>query len=209
VVTPGWCAPHLARTGLGLRQGEILGLAVDDIDFLRRVVHVRRQVRIVGARLAFSLPKGDKPRDIPLPDSVGLALSAHLKMHPARPVTLPWGESGGKPVTANLVLTSPAGLAVNRNTFNVYTWKPALKAAGIAPVRENGCHALRHHFASVLLFHGVDVRALSEYLGHSDPGFTLRVYSHLMPGAADRMRQAIDTARQQDHGPATAQGASQ
>jgi integrase len=37
--------------GLGLRQGEILGLAVEDVDFLRKVVHVRRQVRIVRTRL--------------------------------------------------------------------------------------------------------------------------------------------------------------
>jgi len=49
-------------------------------------------------------------------------------------------------------------------------------------------------------------RALSEYLGHHDPGFTLRTYAHLMPGAADRMRQAIDAAHEQDHGPTTAQG---
>jgi len=36
--------------------------------------------------------------------------------------------------------------------------------------------------------------ALSEYLGHHDPGFTLRVYAHLMPSAHDRLRSAIDTA---------------
>jgi integrase len=34
----------------------------------------------------------------------------------------------------------------------------------------------------------------AEYLGHSDPAFTLRVYCHLMPGSPDRMRQAIDRA---------------
>jgi len=36
-------------------------------------------------------------------------------------------------------------------------------------------------------------------------GFTLRTYTHLMPAAHDRMRQAIDAASAQDHGPATAQ----
>src|SRR5205814_1925053 len=78
--------------GLGLRQGEILGLAVEDVDFLRKVVHVRRQVRIVRARLVFALPKGGKERDIPLPGTVALALAAHLADHPAAPVTLPWEE---------------------------------------------------------------------------------------------------------------------
>lgn len=55
-------------------------------------------------------------------------------------------------------------------------------------------HALRHHYASVLLDAGESVRALADYLGHSDPGFTLRVYTHLMPSSEDRARAAIDTA---------------
>ena len=38
------------------------------------------------------------------------------------------------------------------------------------------------------------IRALSEYLGHHDAGFTLQTYVHLMPDAADRTRQAIDAA---------------
>ena len=33
---------------------------------------------------------------------------------------------------------------------------------------------------------------MSEHLGHADPGFTLRVYTHLMPSSADRTRKAID-----------------
>lgn len=192
--------------GLGLRQGECFGLAVEDIDFLRRVVHVRRQVKIVRSRQVFALPKGGKPRDIPLPGSVALALAAHLERFPARPVKLPWREPDGEPVAANLLMTSPTGLAANRNDFNRYRWAPALKAAGVAAGRDAGTHQLRHHFASVLLFHGVDIRALSEYLGHTDPGFTLRTYTHLMPSAHDRMREAIDTAaRQAADGPVTAQ----
>jgi integrase len=43
--------------GLGMRQGEIFGLAVEDIDFLRRVVHVRRQVSILGTAMTFARPK--------------------------------------------------------------------------------------------------------------------------------------------------------
>jgi site-specific recombinase XerD len=64
----------------------------------------------------------------------------------------------------------------------------------VARDRANMFHALRHHFASVLLADGVDVQALSEYLGHEKPGFTLAVYTHLMPSAPDRMRAAVDRA---------------
>jgi integrase len=35
------------------------------------------------------------------------------------------------------------------------------------------------------------VRALAEYLGHADPSFTLRVYTHLMPASEDRTRKAV------------------
>lgn len=71
-------------------------------------------------------------------------------------------------------------------------WKPGLQAAGLERNRENGMHALRHHYASVLLENGVSIRAVSEYLGHHDPGFTLRIYAHLMPESEDRARSAID-----------------
>jgi integrase len=46
----------------------------------------------------------------------------------------------------------------------------------------------------VLLTGGVDIRALAEYLGHTDPGFTLRTYTHLMPSSTDTMRKAVDLA---------------
>ncbi len=51
---------------------------------------------------------------------------------------------------------------------------------------------LRHTYASLLLDRGVSIRAVSEHLGHSDPGFTLRTYTHLMPSGEDRVRAAID-----------------
>ena len=53
----------------------------------------------------------------------------------------------------------------------------AQAAVGIEQSRDNGMHALRHWYASVLLDAGESIRAVSEYLGHSDPGFTLRTSS--------------------------------
>jgi integrase len=53
-------------------------------------------------------------------------------------------------------------------------------------------HALRHFYASVLLDAGESIKAVSEYLGHSDPAMTLRVYAHLMPSSSERARRALD-----------------
>jgi integrase len=55
-------------------------------------------------------------------------------------------------------------------------------------------HALRHFYASTLLDAGESIKALANYLGHADPGFTLRTYTHLMPSSEERTRKAIDQA---------------
>ncbi len=39
---------------------------------------------------------------------------------------------------------------------------------------------------------GVNIKELSEYLGHHDPGFTLQMYTHMLPSSYDRARQAVD-----------------
>jgi hypothetical protein len=39
---------------------------------------------------------------------------------------------------------------------------------------------------------GESIKALASYLGHADSGFTLRVYTHLMPASEERTRRAID-----------------
>jgi integrase len=67
--------------------------------------------------------------------------------------------------------------------------------------------ALRHFYASVLLDAGESIKALSEYLGHHDPGFTLRTYTHLMPSSETRTRAAVDRALSEEDagdGPETA-----
>jgi integrase len=195
--------------GCGLRQGEVFGLAVEDVNFLGGVVHVVRQVKLLRNRPVFAPPKGGKERDVPLPESIAFALAGHLTRFPAAEVTLPWKTLDGPPVTAALFFRSPEGLALNRNRFNDREWRPALRAAGIPTGRDNGMHALRHFYASVLLDAGESIKALSEYLGHHDPGFTLRTYTHLMPSSQTRTRAAVDAvfgaARATDDGPETAQ----
>jgi integrase len=203
---PRWRAIVDCGAGLGERQGEIFAIGPDEIDFLRRKVHVRRQIKWIGARMWFGLPKGGKERDVPLPGPVSLALAAHLEAHPPVEVTLPWNEPGhrrhGQQVTAALLFTRQ-GAALHHSTFNTMAWRPARNAAGIT---EGGLHQLRHYYASVLLAGGVDIKALSEYLGHHDPTVTLRIYAHLMPSAEGRALRAIEAALAEADGPSTAPG---
>ncbi|MEX2620333.1 MAG: site-specific integrase [Egibacteraceae bacterium] len=193
-------AMPMVAAGVGLRQGEVFGLAVDDVDFLGRQVLVRHQVKLVGNQVVFAPPKGGGTREVPLADVVAVAVAERLRGWPAHEVALPWREPGGEPTTLRLVFTTRERGPLTRRHYNVNVWKPALVAAGVEPTRANGMHALRHHYASVLLEEGVNIRALADYLGHADPGFTLRTYTHLMPASADRARQAIDAAFSREPG---------
>ncbi len=181
--------------GVGLRQGEILGLSPDDIDRHRGTVTVRRQIKLTpGNRPYLALPKGRKIRTVPLPDTVAAALEDHLRRHPARTVTLPWDDITGPPQDIALVLTTRERKPVNRHYFNARIWKPALAVNAIPATRDNGSHALRHYYASVLLDGGESIKTVSERLGHADPGFTLRTYTHLLPHGDARTRNIIDAA---------------
>ncbi|MEZ0070574.1 hypothetical protein ABIA32_006627 [Streptacidiphilus sp. MAP12-20] len=53
--------------------------------------------------------------------------------------------------------------------------------------------ALRHAYASVLLDEGETIKALAEYLGHADAGFTLRTDPHLVPSSSPEP-DALDPA---------------
>ncbi len=137
-------------------------------------------MKIVGGRLQIDRPKGGKTRVVPLAEPVAVALAEHLRS---------WPPDGN-----GLIFTSREHKPLNRHYFNSHLWRPALLAAGVRPGRSNGMHALRHFYASVLIDAGESVKAVAEYLGHSDPGFTLRVYAHLFPASEDRARKAVEAA---------------
>jgi integrase len=149
--------------------------------------------------LCYGLPKGKgggKPRDVPMSDLASKVLAAHVAAHKPVKTTLPYGDKDGKPATVALLFTD-RGRPPRRQYLNDRIWKPALVKAGVdstGPEDRVGMHALRHYAASSWLAEGANIRDVAEYLGHTDPGFTLRTYAHLMPSAADRLRVAMDVS---------------
>jgi integrase len=207
--------------GAGLRHGEVLGLAVDDVDLEGGVIHVLRQVRAVGGKLVFSLPKGNKTRTVPIPGHLVTRIKEHVAAFPPKAVTLPWKDprppqtkveaKERAPQTHRLLVTNRNESAVRANMWNEHYWKRALAAAGIIPeakmvprktgrgsrpvyeaAHEFGFHCLRHTFASVQLDARENPVAVSKWLGHADAAITLRVYGHFLPDADGRGRQAMN-----------------
>ena len=127
--------------GAGLRAGEVFGLAVEDIDEEGERIHVRRQIKKVGSKLCYSLPKGQKTRTVPVPAYLLKRIAEHLAERPAQLVKLPWsnpapGETEREkdlraPREHALILPGARGGGMRRDAWDTRIWKPALSAAGV------------------------------------------------------------------------------
>lgn len=145
----------------GLRCGEICSLRWEDIDVENGLLYVKRTVQRIAAEdgsaktvLWEDAPKSQaSKREIPLPDVI-LAIFRELGRDGKYVV------SGGRP-------TEP------RTFYN--NFQRLLQEAGLPKARP---HILRHTFATNSVNAGVDVKSLSEILGHSDVSVTLNRYVH-------------------------------
>lgn len=181
--------PYLGAA-TGQRQGEMFAIdAIKDIDFLRRVLHVRRQVKIIRGKQVFAPLKNDKVHSVPLTEDAAVMLSEYIRTYPPEPVTLPWVKADGELVTFTLLLSRAPGLAMHRKMVNV-RWQAALRRSGLPRDRYHMMHVTRHTFASSCLSKGVSVRAVAECLGDTE-ATVQATYSHLMPDDTDRVRNAI------------------
>lgn len=156
----------------GMRLGEINGMQLEDVDFLRRTIHVERQVqRPAGKPIEIRPPKYGSERIVPAPDDLLVILSEHVR-------TI--GTYGD----AKWLFPGRDNGPAWPRTLD-YQWDVARSAAGLEGVR---LHDLRHFYASGLIASGCDVVTVQRALGHKSPSVTLNTYSHLWPTAEDRTR---------------------
>lgn len=139
----------------GLREGEVLGLRWEDVDWDRGWLVVRRAVDPRGQEEAPKTERG--VRLLALDDAMVAVLR---QAHAAAPGDWVVGTRHNTPVRP-------------RNLARAFT--AAQKAAGVPLIR---FHDLRHTNASLLLEAGTDPKIVSERLGHSSVAFTMDTYVH-------------------------------
>ena len=97
----------------------------------------------------------------------------------------------GRPDRVTLVFPDSEGGHLRRQYWRRRVWIPTLERAGVSYFRS---YDLRHTCATLLLYEGRTLNEVAEHLGHADPGFTARTYTHVMRDAWRRRRITISEA---------------
>jgi integrase len=186
-------AAFTVALALGLRLGELLGLAWPDIvlDGTKPRLSVQRALkRHAGRGVVLEETKtSTSRRTIYLPSNVASALVAHHARQAAeRLQTGPEWEP--LPLGADLVFRTPFGTAVDPANFRHATYK----ATALAGLGRWSPHELRHSAASLLLAQGISLKVVSELLGHSSIRVTADIYSHLLEPARQEAAEAMERA---------------
>ena len=157
----------------GLRRGELGGLRWRDLDLDAGMLTVRRALVKAGKQWTFAPPKtkaGERTIDLDAGTVAALRRQRLAVLERCVALGPGWQEH-------DLVFPALAGGPAALDGWGK-CFRRAVTAAGLPVLR---FHDLRHTHASHLLG-AVDVRTVAARLGHADPGMTLRVYSHVMPG---------------------------
>jgi len=147
----------------GIRIGELCALQWGDIDLTAQAISITKTIQRIAdptpnakTRVIIDSPKSkNSVRLVPIPSFL---IGSLAKIRSNSTSYLLTGEN--KPMEPRLFQTK---------------FKQALKAASVA---ETNAHALRHTFATRAIEQNIDIKSLSEILGHSAVKFTLECYIH-------------------------------
>lgn len=160
----------------GMRQGELLGLTWNCIDFNRDTILINKQLQKVSGKYILASNKNNKARIISPAQTVMEILKSHKRKQIELMLLLgiPWNEKG-------YVFTDEFGQHLKHST--VYkNFKRIVKDLGLESTR---FHDLRHSYAVAALQAGDDIKTVQETLGHHTAAFTLDVYGHV----SDQMKK--------------------
>lgn len=175
----------------GLRQGELLGLTWDCIDFKKGTMYIYRQLQFNKGSYYFTSLKNGKTRTIALAPYV-LNILRNQKAWQAECQLKSYGMWNNKD---DLVFTNELGGHLTQN----YTYRHFKKIVSNIGIPDARLHDLRHTFAVSSLQSGNDVKTVQEALGHHTAAFTLDVYGHvteeMRKASADRLETFINSVK--------------
>ena len=164
-----WRTLFYISTMDGLRAGEVLGLQWGDIDFDRRLLHIRRSAWYGKVQTA----KSEASETVlPIPDVLVDVLRSYKARWKPNPEGFLFVTRNGRPPSSNKVVE-----------YHLWT---ILDALGIPRC---GLHAFRHSHTALLLDCGATPKVVQRQLRHSDARTTLEIYGHVV---GDAHREAVE-----------------
>lgn len=160
----------------GIRRGECLALRWADVDFDAGILKVRGTLSRIGGKLTVTEPKTDRSRRVlPVSPVTAVLLTAQRKAQIAERL-----HAGSAWTDTGHVFTTESGQPVDpRNLYRVVQ-----TAAARAGLKDVGVHSLRHSAATAMLEAGVNIKAVSDLLGHSSVSITGDIYGHTSDDSA-------------------------
>lgn len=167
----------------GMRRGEAIGLRWEDVDLEGQCLFVVQQITEVHGHSVVGTPKTRRgTRLVPIDDNTIALLRRH---HEAQDVEhVAWGPAWND---AGLVFTREDGRPL-RPEYATRHFQALAKTAGLPAIR---LHDLRHTNASLALQAGVDMKVVSERLGHSQMSITADLYTHVNRGLGQAAAEQI------------------
>ncbi len=171
----------------GMRRGESVGLRWEDLDLDRATLSVNQQITDVNGRSMVSTPKTKRGDRVVYLDAETVVMLRRQQETQNLEHTA-WGPAWNE---AGLVFTREDGSAL-RPEYATRHFQALAQDAGLPVIR---LHDLRHTNASLALDAGVDLKVVSERLGHSQIAITADLYTHVNSGpgraAADQIARAL------------------
>lgn len=170
-------ALYTCALGLGLRQGELLGMSWDDIDFEAATLTIRHTLQRYDGAYHLDPPKTQRSaRTLGLPASLVEALRAHRKLQLRERLRAGPAWQGD---AWNLVFCTRLGAPLPGNHLT-HRFQALLASLGLP---RQPFHWLRHASASFMLAQGTDLRVVMQVLGHSQIHVTANTYAHVQVDA--------------------------
>ncbi|WP_167955621.1 tyrosine-type recombinase/integrase [Anaerosporobacter faecicola] len=168
----------------GMRSGECLGLQWEDINFTDKIITIRHTLSDVGGKHFLTTPKSkNSRRSIAMSDSVVDLLKEHKKHQLELQIAL-----SNTFVHPEMVFTSDTGNYKDRSCLNT-SFRNKIKNTEFDFLT---LHSLRHCNATLLLNSGVDIKIVSDHLGHSDIGVTADIYADVLETTRKKTAEIIE-----------------